>query len=169
MAAVVLAVICVPMLSCKKAPSDSETPDAAATDGGEQKQTEGDLFAELDSLEQEMHRLGLPVAAQHAPADVGTGAGRDGDAAVGAEAEAFEDEADQPPAPSETAADRPPPKRGRNECSNVCDLSRAICELEVQICSLSEGHADDPNYTDACRRAGDDCDTADGACDLCAG
>lgn len=164
-----------PTLGCKK--------DAALATGidGSHGQTryadDADPLARLASLEQEMQRLGLPVATTKG-ATPGLGEDRDGgDATLGGEGEAPVDEApvdeaaatEPQPAPSEVAADRPPQRREQAQyCSDVCELSQAICDLEVQICSLSENHGNDPTYTDACRRAGEDCDTADFQCDRCA-
>jgi hypothetical protein len=166
------------MLSCTKHPTSATSPDAQV--GPAADKAAADPLAELDSLERQMQQLGLPVAAQRATvpaAEAGAGAGGegaalDGEAQLGDAAVALEEE--QPvPAPTEAAAtertESPPPEKRaeRQRCSEVCDLSQAICELEVQICSLSEGHGDDPTYGDACRRAGEDCDTADTACDRC--
>jgi hypothetical protein len=162
-----------PMLGCKKDASDRTT---SAHPGG-QTERDSDPLARLASLEHEMQRLGLPVALVKS-ATLETGEGHDGDATLGAEGEAVEERpeaedmaATEPQAaPNEVAAGQAPSRREQAEyCSNVCDLSQAICELEGQICSLSENHGDDPIYTDACRRAGDDCDTADAECDRCAG
>jgi hypothetical protein len=155
-------------LACTKKPTSATSPGAH---GGEpQPQSADDLLAQLDSLEHEMRRLGLPVAAARAPVPAAEEPGRDGDAAAGARTEELEDES---PAPTEAEAGveaAPPPEKreAAQRCEAVCDLSQAICELEVAICSLSDGHGDDPTYTDACARAGEDCDTADDACDHCA-
>jgi hypothetical protein len=171
--ALLAAAIALPTLACTKKPSNARSPDASS---GEPQPGGGDPLAELDSLEREMQRLGLPVAASRAttPTGVLEGSGEgggmdmDGDGTVGAQAEAFEEEAPVQPAPAEAEPDRSPDRRGQAQrCSDVCDLREAICELEVQICSLSEGHGDDPTYANACRRAGDDCDTADDECDRC--
>jgi hypothetical protein len=144
--------------------------------GGDSSAPAGDPLAQLDSLEREMLRLGMPVAAQRdavPPAETGEGAaGLDGDAMLGGEAEALAEEQPAPTATEAAEAEPPPGPERRNErqhCADVCDLSRAICELEAQICSLSDGHGDDPTYADACRRAGEDCDTADAHCDRCSG
>jgi hypothetical protein len=172
-AVTLLIALALPMLGCKK-----DAAIATGTPGEMNRDADGaDPLARLASLEQEMHRLGLPVAtAKEATPNLETGeergADRDGDATLGGEGEAPVDQtfATEPqPAPSEVAADRPPQKREQAQyCSDVCDLSQAICDLEVQICSLSENHGDDPTYADACRRAGEDCDTADFQCDRCA-
>jgi len=166
----VLLAIGLPTLACTKKPSMATNPDERAGQSAE-PQDAGDPLAQLHSLEQEMRRLGLPVAADRAPVPAAEGGGEgtavDGDAAIGGRTELLEES--EPPAPTETSVAPAPEKRElAQRCSAVCDLSEAICELEVQICSLSEGHGDDPTYTDACRRAGEDCDTADAECDRCA-
>lgn len=167
---------CVATLACaqNKQAANGQSPGAH---GGEMERR-SDPLAELASLEQQMLQLGLPVASSAprtvAPAGEGdAAAGMDGDATVGAQAESAELSEDEPPQPTPTEAaiqDAPSSKREQAQrCSDVCDLSEAICSLETQICSLSEGHGDDPTYSDACRRAGEDCDTADAECDRCAG
>jgi hypothetical protein len=122
----------------------------------------GDPLVELERLEREMDRLGLRGSADEASlGEAGGGAGMDRDALDGAEAE----EAPAPQAVSEAESS------GRWEpssrCAQLCDLSAAICDLEVQICALAENHRNSPAYAEACRRAGEDCDIADQACDQC--
>lgn len=166
-----LLAIGLPTLACSKKPTGAKTSEQP-TATGDATQSGGDPLAQLHSLEQEMQRLGLPVAAERAsvpPAEGGEAAGIDGDAAVDTQTELLAEEEAEPPEPSAAVEAAPPPEKREvmQRCSAVCDLSGAICELEVQICSLSEQHGDDPTYTDACRRAGEDCDTADDACDRC--
>lgn len=150
-------------VACSKHSAKSSSPDATGT----QQRASEDPLAELDRLEREMNRLGLradPPSAGAVP-----GASEDGDAHYEAEAEAAEQ-----PRPSEAATDHAPAgdrarekHAGVQQCSDVCDLSVAICDLEAQLCSLADRHRDDPTYVDACRRAGEDCDTADQACERC--
>lgn len=54
-------------------------------------------------------------------------------------------------------------------CVSVCDLSEAICDLEVRICTMAEDHGDEWTYVDACERAVEDCEVAGDACDHCIG
>ncbi|MFO7564244.1 MAG: hypothetical protein R6X02_16475 [Enhygromyxa sp.] len=156
--ALLLAVVCLPALGCKQAPSKAPSPDQTSM-----PRDDGDLLVELDRLEQEMQRLGLrELGGDAGPSGAGVGAAWDGDDEYGAEQE------EQPPAPSEAAAERAPRDRSAvRHCSDVCDLSEAICDLEVQICALAESHRDDPTYADACRRAGEDCELANQACNGC--
>jgi hypothetical protein len=166
-----LLAIGLPTLACSKKPASATEPEQPGA-GVSAEQPGGDPLAQLHSLEQEMRRLGLPVAAERAsvpPAEGGDGATIDGDAAVDTQTEFVAEEEAEPPEPTAAVETAPPPEKREvmQRCSAVCDLSGAICELEVQICSLSEQHGDEPTYTDACRRAGEDCDTADAACDRC--
>ena len=55
-----------------------------------------------------------------------------------------------PPAPAE-AEERG--ASGDSHCRNVCELSEAICELEVRICGMSSDHAGEATYAEACERA----------------
>lgn len=186
-AVALLVAISLPTLACMKKPATAVSPNesAAQTEPGG---ASSDPLMQLASLEQEMQRLGLPIAMSSGDrieqvdqvdprdqagtvpaAEAGESPGVDGEA-LGAETEAEE------PRPTavepEAAADRSPPPKGAKRaegqrCADVCELSVTICDLEVLICSLSDGHGDDPTYGDACRRAGEDCDTADDECDRC--
>jgi hypothetical protein len=139
----------------------------------------GDPLAELAALEQRMDALGLPVAKQtrtvgaEAAGEAAAGPAGGGDAmddlAAADEAELAEEEA---PAPEAAPADadgayRPSRRDERDRCEDLCGLSESICELEVRICELSESHAGEPVYADACERAIDDCEVAGDACDTC--
>ncbi len=53
------------------------------------------------------------------------------------------------------------------ECSTVCELAEAICELELRICGLASAHPEDDRYANACTRAGGDCKAASEACNAC--
>lgn len=135
-----------------------------------------DPLAELDQLEGRMTALGLPTRAKaraNRESEDGEKAGgaSDGEAAdldLEAGPEAAAEEAPAPePAPtlaggSESQRDEQP-----DSCTDLCGLSESICALEVQICELSESHADDPIYIDACERAREDCEVTDQACDGC--
>lgn len=171
---VVLLSLCASTLACTQKPKARDTQSPAAM-GGESERS-GDPLAELAALEQQMLQLELPIAGSAvrdvAPAGEGGAAqaGTDGDATIGAQAEAVElEETASDPAPAEAAIDerRASKHEQAQRCSDVCDLSEAICSLETHICSLSDSHGDDPTYVDACRRAGEDCDTADAECDRC--
>lgn len=126
-----------------------------------------DPLGELAMLEQRMQQLGLPIAGVVSPAE-GERGPADGAAPAGAHADDVEEEPPRP-APEAAAAKRGSnPRAEAQRCADICDLSQAICQLEAQICSLSDDHIGDPTYADACRRAHEDCDTADTECDRCA-
>lgn len=56
---------------------------------------------------------------------------------------------------------------GESRCTTLCELSEAICQLEVQICSMAKDHEGDPIYVDACERAVEDCELSGDACNEC--
>jgi hypothetical protein len=145
-----------PAPGCKKASSGAaEAPDSQGDAAGERAQSD-DPLAELDALEGRMRSFGLATASA-----------QPGDAVGGeAEAEAAQDDA---PASAATPVDKGTSvsEETGNRCGDLCDLSESICLLEVRICGLSEAHATDPIYADACERAVDDCHTAGQACDDC--
>ena len=176
---------------CKKAASPSESPgmeDGRAYEGLQE-------LAELAELEQRMRVLGLgPSEGQSkdkqrraeepskAANQAGAGAGVDrdqlageGEAAPEAEpsADSFEEAepAAEPVEQSMTATSVSPADTGgdsvETRCANLCALNEAICELEIRICEMSESHAEDEVYTDACVRAIDDCEVSGEACDMC--
>ncbi|PRQ10041.1 hypothetical protein [Enhygromyxa salina] len=149
----------------KKAGSRDATAPDALPEAGDRARADGDPLAELDALEGRMRALGLAPAlgnqATASPSGAGGSAGGDAsaDATIGA--------GEQAPAPAE-ADDQPSAvEETGSRCGDLCDLSESICMLEVRICSLSDSHADDPVYADACERAVDDCHTAGRACDAC--
>ncbi len=48
------------------------------------------------------------------------------------------------------------------DCKTLCDLSSTTCELEARICVLAARHEGEERYQNACTRAGDDCELAEG-------
>jgi hypothetical protein len=149
-----VAVMCLPAVGCKKAGSNPTSPDETSTS----QQDSDDPLAELERREQQMDRLGL----RDEQTTMAAGEGMEAEAEPGADVDELQ------PAPNEAAADRSSVEQSEAQhCSDVCDLSVAICDLEAQICALSESHGDDPTYANACRRAGEDCDVAGQACDRC--
>jgi hypothetical protein len=155
---VVLAVLCVPAPGCKKASSsDATAPDSREGDAASADAQSDDPLAELDALEGQMRAFGLATAS----------AGPDD--AAGGEAAPRDDASEAAPAPAGTAVDNGASVSEETgaRCGDLCDLSESICLLEVKICGLSEAHATDSIYADACERAVDDCHTAGQACDDC--
>ena len=153
-------------------------------------------LAELAELEQRMRVLGLEPsegnqrgAEQPSKAANQASEGADvdreplaGEAQAGPEeesvADSFQEEeaaaasAEQPAAATTTETVSSADTGGdpvEARCANLCALNEAICELEIRICEMSESHAEDEVYTDACVRAIDDCEVSGEACDMCRG
>jgi hypothetical protein len=156
-----LVVSCVALLAAptgcskKKGASSSypqEPADAAAVDPE-------DLDALVQALGERERELRAYGPAPASP--VGGAAG--GDAVASEEAEM------QVEAASMEAADdaEPAATRQPSRCEQICGLASAICQLETNICALSERHPDTPRYQDACARAQGDCELAKSACHAC--
>lgn len=179
-----------PATGCKKTGS---SPNARAMEPDDGLVEPDDPLAELAALEDRMRMLGLPVApAGSSAVGGGPGAGPEPgtEAVADAEAEASVDRAmkiggdgeapeqqdqqrdEAAPMAASEASEAPSARTSDSSdgqgCSNVCELSEAICQLEVRICGLSDVHQGDPIYVNACSRAIEDCDVADDACDRCA-
>jgi hypothetical protein len=174
------------LLCASLLPACSKSSDRTnAADGGEAKFAEPppDPLAELAQLEGRMRELGLepPPVRTEVPVDTQQGAvveEKVGEASDDTPVEKAEDRRDEEriegtavqPAPSE-----PPPipmseredYRGESRCTSVCELSEAICELEVRICTMAKNHGSDATYVDACERAVEDCELSGNACDTC--
>jgi hypothetical protein len=137
----------------------STSPSAPPADMGADTQAaepSGDPLAELEALEARMRALGLS-ARDRPPAGAEAEAGA---ARAVAEADFADDDFadDEAPAPAQSRHD---------PCADVCDLSVAICMLEIRICELASSHGEGSAYADACRRATDDCVVAEDACERC--
>ncbi|PRQ05266.1 hypothetical protein ENSA5_03850 [Enhygromyxa salina] len=165
---VLVAAACVTATGCKKSGEGATSPDVEVAEVAEASSQ--DPLAELDALEGRMVELGLPVARAKAAAEPPAEASPDDAFVTEGEAEG----ADLPvgePGPAGVATDasvaQAPRRDEGDRCMDLCGLSESICELEVRICTLSESHAGDPIYADACERAVDDCATAGDACDRC--
>jgi hypothetical protein len=52
-------------------------------------------------------------------------------------------------------------------CENVCELTSAICSLELRICDMASRNPADERYGAACARARLDCSVATDACNEC--
>ena len=52
-------------------------------------------------------------------------------------------------------------------CTSICALTEAVCGLQRRICQLADEHSGEQNYQDLCTRAGEDCERAAAACDVC--
>ena len=57
--------------------------------------------------------------------------------------------------------------RTSTRCERVCGLAEATCDLQVQICELSDRHPGDVRYADTCARAELQCDAAARECQIC--
>ena len=109
-----------------------------------------------DMLEQSESALAeIGIKAGSAPAPVST------------DAEAASDSAEVAGAASEAAAPEGRESRADNsgfngDCKTLCDLSSTTCELEARICVMAARHDGDERYSNACTRAGNDCELAEG-------
>lgn len=150
-----------------------------------------DPLGELARLEQRMRVLGLePAAARRdrqgekteaieTPTRESVGAGETGATERGATNEGVigQDGFEQGGGGQATSvATEPSPApqatmggdcEGESRCTTLCELSEAICQLEVQICSMAKDHEGDPIYVDACERAVEDCELSGDACNEC--
>ena len=144
-----------------------------------------DPLTELAQLEGRMLELGLSPAPARTEAGVGGGeqegvptdavveekSGEAGEAARMDERDTQQIDGTVQPAPPEPHVAPVPTSEqdnlGESRCVSVCELSEAICELEVRICTMAKNHGSDPTYDDACERAVDDCELSGDACDTC--
>lgn len=166
------------LAGCAKQDAPVSHAEVAAAQNEPSIATATDPLGELARLEQRMRVLGLEPAAsrrtveQKAADDAPTreaveleesserGIKRDGQSATLA------------PPPSEHPSPSQPVTmgadcEGESRCATLCELSEAICQLEVQICSMAEDHEGDPIYVDACERAVEDCELSGDACNQC--
>ncbi|HEY8375221.1 MAG TPA: hypothetical protein VIK91_01980 [Nannocystis sp.] len=143
--------------SCAKRGVDAEPVASPEAAGG------ADAVGELDILEAELAarierlrelRPGFTGPAGQEVAGIGGG---DGDEATKAS------EVPQPATERVPPADRP----SGGKCTEVCELSASICQLQDQICGLVRRHEGEPRYVQACERAKGDCEFATEACHAC--
>jgi hypothetical protein len=53
------------------------------------------------------------------------------------------------------------------KCEELCELSRAICEVKTKMCELADAHVSDGEYQDLCRQAKQRCQRASDSCIRC--
>lgn len=176
-----------PLSGCsKKAGADTSAP---SVDQGAYADDGGDELAQLEAYEAQLRGLGVEPARARSQSKAGAPAS---DAGVTAKDKAKdrdvsgEGEEDEMPEAAVDLAEAPAPSAAEPEdastgstspdaefaeshdrCASLCMLSEAICELEVRICEMSEDHAGDASYADACERAIDDCGVSGDACNTC--
>jgi hypothetical protein len=178
--------VVVALAGCSKQSAPTSVAEAAGDAEPTSTRAE-DPLTELARLEQRMRVLGLEPAAPRrdlageksdeetpprepdAPDErerVGTNQGEIGqdgfEQGGGGQATSAAPTTPSPTAPSTMADDA-----GESRCTTLCELSEAICQLEVQICSMAKDHEGDPIYVDACERAVDDCELSGDACNAC--
>ena len=165
-------------------PAPPEVP-SADWDGASGGGGDGDEESSVEEVEELERRLGaeesqLRAAGVALPRRRGLNADASSQAELGfdeAEAEASRSTPQEEPSVSgseaepaaeemESVADVDRGDRGR--CTNICAISRSICDLEAQICSLAERHVDERRYSEVCERASADCRVAQEACNACA-
>ncbi len=52
-------------------------------------------------------------------------------------------------------------------CEDLCELSRAICEVKTKMCTIAEERVADDEYQDLCRKAKQRCREASDSCVRC--
>lgn len=73
------------------------------------------------------------------------------------------------PASAPTMAPASKPDTDGDRCTQVCEITAAICALEDQICGLLPRHPGEARYQAACDRSSADCQLATEACHACTG
>lgn len=149
----------------KKASHDGSTAAPGATEG---------IGDELAMLEQQLtQREGqLQAIGVATPTSTARLEKQAGDAVAG---EATSADASAPasvgpaPARSPTVTPASKPDTGGDRCTQVCDITTAICALEDQICGLLPRHPGEARYQAACDRSSADCQLATEACHACTG
>ena len=53
------------------------------------------------------------------------------------------------------------------QCEELCEISRAICEVKTKMCELADERVTDGQYQDLCRRAKQRCTKASDSCVRC--
>jgi hypothetical protein len=54
-----------------------------------------------------------------------------------------------------------------SKCEELCELSRAICEVKTKMCSIAESQVTDEDYQNLCRKAKQRCSDASDSCVRC--
>lgn len=54
-----------------------------------------------------------------------------------------------------------------SECEELCELSRAICDVKTKMCEIADERAGDAEYQNLCRRAKLRCQEASESCVRC--
>jgi ribosomal protein L12E/L44/L45/RPP1/RPP2 len=115
-----------------------------------------DYESMLEQSESALAEIGVKAGA-FAPA------GSSSDVAAGAVASESTDSRADAEAPAPAARQSSGDGSGFNgDCKTLCDLSSTTCELEARICVLAARHSGDARYENACSRAGNDCELAEG-------
>lgn len=169
------------MSGCAKKANSADTTPAYAEPAMAEMAT-SDPLAELASLEGRMRQLGLtPAPSRRGAPEPGADKAGGGELAeetqdettarerVGGQGQAAGTSAPQPTTTSTDSDDMVDAGdcEGESRCTSVCELSEAICDLEIRICTMANNHEGDPLYVDACERAVEDCELAGDACDTC--
>ncbi len=168
----ILALGVLAVVGCKP-PTQGSSPPAPAT----LEEAQARLDANADALQAE--GVYLPPATGEVPA---------GEEADGDERTPHDDEAPPEPGPAPTTATdgvqadeaergavskafkrerRAARNRPSTRCERLCGLAEATCDLQVQICELSDRHPGDVRYADTCARAELQCDAAARECQIC--
>lgn len=146
----------------KKAAQDSYSapPGEAGATGDELAALE----EQLTRRENQLSAMGLnPTARLSKKAAGSTGASQE---ATAADATA---PVSAPSPASSPAEDAAKPDAGGDRCTQVCEITTAICALEDQICGLLPRHPGEARYQAACDRSNADCQLATEACHACTG
>lgn len=53
------------------------------------------------------------------------------------------------------------------KCEDLCELSRAICDVKSKMCEIADDHVSDDEYQDLCRKAKQRCREASESCVRC--
>lgn len=147
--------------SCAKRAADNErvtSPESGGGAGSELDVLETELAARVERLR--VIRLGLSDAAGEEVASAGSEPRGGADMAKSGDVPTT---SSAPAAPSAERANEPAP----GKCSEVCELSVSICQLQDQICGMVPRHEGEPRYAEACERAKGDCEFATEACHAC--
>jgi len=163
----VLWVMCAASLlasGCAKKASQDAT--AAPGDAGA-----GDELAlleqQLTQREQQLSAVGVDPTARLSKKAVGaSGAGEAEAQTSGADASS---PSAAPPSTAPTEAPESKPDASGDRCTQVCEITTAICALEDQICGLLPRHPGEARYQAACDRSSADCQLATEACHACTG
>jgi hypothetical protein len=144
------------------APSDFPQGEAAAPE-----ETRPDIAALQDRLvayEAEMVALGI---ARDAPLVVTRRGALGGGVDKEAQPEAESDDMSVNSLESAVMEVDADPAAEKSKCTSICAVAEAVCMLERRICELAVEHSAEDNYQGLCTRAGEDCERATTACDVC--